>query len=207
MITPYAQATLIVWSAGAHGVAILLTRLLRFGNFRVVYCGVLIGVTVAGALNLGRRVVGLRVPNHLVWWLVLSLIAGLLAEYIDRRIIVAHAFTVVHLKRARALPVRLLGLEYRPVHGVDLLIGVLEEGAQRGVLPAAAALVAPAGFMVGLVASVPISALGHSERGTIQVVAKVPLFLAAAVAFVGSMSVIPSMFIHLIFNVRRKMRC
>lgn len=88
-----------------------------------------------------------------------------------------------------------------------MLIGVFEEGAQRGVLPAVAALVAPSGFMVGLVASVPISALGHSERGSIQVIAKVPLFLAAAVAFIFSMSVIPSILIHLTFNVRRKMRC
>jgi hypothetical protein len=207
VITPYAVAALIVWSAGAHGVAILVTRLLRVVSFRVVYCGVLIAVTVVGALNIGRRAVGVRVPDHMVWWLVLSLSAGLLVEYIDRRIIVAHALTAVRSKRGSALPVRLLGLESRPVQSIDLLIGVFEEGAQRGVLPAVAAFVAPAGFMVGLVASVPMSALGHSERGSIQVIAKVPLFLAAAVAFLGSTSVIPSLLIHLIFNIRRKMRC
>ena len=117
VITPYAIAALVVWSAGAHGVAILVTRLLRAVNFSTVYCGVLIAVTVVGALNLGRRVVGVRVPDHMVWWLVLSLSAGLLVEYIDRRIVVAHALTAVRSKRAGALPVRLLGVESRPGPG------------------------------------------------------------------------------------------
>lgn len=196
VITPYAEAALIVWSAGAHGVAILGSRLLRAVSFRIVYCGVLVAVTVIGALNLGRRAVGVRVPDHMVLWLVLSLIAGLLAEYIDRRIVVTHALTAVRSKRGGAPPMRLLGLESRPVQGIDLLIGVFEEGTQRGVLPAAAALIAPAGFMVGLVASVPMSALGHSERGPVQVIAKAPLFLATAAAFFCSKSVIPSMLIH-----------
>jgi hypothetical protein len=198
----YVVAAVAVYSLGGAPAAALVQSLVparRRPPFLPVYLGTLLAVAACAAV--GLRLPGLRWSSWTVVAVVVGLAAGEVAVRADGRI--RRSLT----RRTRYVPAMRPAVPAPPAAAqatLALLLGVavLEEVLYRGVLVDLSLELPVAAAVACIAASVLAFAAAHVYWGWIEMLAKLPLGLAALAASLPFRVVLGAIAAHVVFNTR-----